>query len=52
VTQVPQGSPIDQSQDFYINRIVIIGDYVYTISNRMVMVSNLSDISFVGAINL
>lgn len=52
VTQVPQGSPIDQSQDFYINRIVIIGDYVYTISNRMVMASNLSDFSFVGAVKL
>jgi len=52
VTQVPQGSPIDQSQDFYVNRIVIIGDYAYTISNRMVMVSNLSDFSFVGTVGL
>jgi uncharacterized secreted protein with C-terminal beta-propeller domain len=52
VTQVPEGSPIDQSQDFYISRIVIIGDYAYTISNRMVMVSNLSDLSFVGTVGL
>lgn len=52
VTQVPEGSSIGQSQDFYINRIVIIGDYVYTISNRMVMVSNLSDLSFVGTVEL
>ncbi|MGD0476820.1 MAG: beta-propeller domain-containing protein [Nitrososphaerales archaeon] len=52
VTQVPEGSPIDQNQDFYVNRIVIIGGYAYTISNRMVMVSNLSNFSFVGAVKL
>lgn len=52
VTQLPSGAPVDQSSDFYINRVVIIGDYAYTISNRQVMVNSLSDLSFVGAIKL
>ena len=52
VTQLSKGAPVDQNPDFYINRIVIIGGYAYSISNRMVLVSTLSDLSFAGAVKL
>jgi uncharacterized secreted protein with C-terminal beta-propeller domain len=52
ITQIPRGGSVDGSPDYYINRIVIIGDYVYTISNRTVLINDLSSLTQVAAIQL
>ncbi len=52
VTQIQNSSDVSQAQDFYINRIVIVGDVVYTISDRMVMASSLSGLSYIGSFKL
>ncbi len=52
VTQIPSGVSVSENPDYYINRIVIIGDYVYTISNMMVSVNSLTGLSQVGEIRL
>jgi inhibitor of cysteine peptidase len=52
VTQIPDGKPIDQSSGLFINRIVIVGGYVFTVSNSMVFVNSLSDLGGVKKISL
>ncbi len=52
VTQIPSGSAVDQNSDYYVSRVVIVGDFVYTVSNKMVMVNSLQDMSLVAEIQL
>ena len=52
ITQIPQKANVDNSSSLYVNRIVILGDYVYTVSSSMVQVNSLADMSLVGSINL
>ena len=50
ITQIPQGGSVEGSYDHHMGRIVMIGDYVYEISNRIVAVNSLADPSAVGEI--
>ncbi len=52
ITQIPSGVSVNENPHYYINRIVIIGDYVYAISNRAVSVNNLPSLSVVAQIQL
>ncbi len=52
ITQIPAKMGVEQGYDLYINRILIIGDFVYTVSNRAIQVNSLGDMSLVGSVDL
>jgi uncharacterized secreted protein with C-terminal beta-propeller domain len=52
VTQIPHGQAVDANQDLFVNRIILIGNFVYTISDRMILVSALPSLQTVAEIPL
>ncbi len=52
ITQVPHGQAIDANQDLFVSRILLIGNFVYTISDRMILVSAVPSLQTVSEIPL
>jgi len=52
ITQIPSGTSVDNGTDFYINRIVVIGGYVYTLSNRLLLVTDISTLNPVASVKI
>ena len=52
ISQIPSGVGVDQSGQLFISRIVLIGNFVYTISNSEVQVNGLADMSLVTSVSL
>jgi uncharacterized secreted protein with C-terminal beta-propeller domain len=52
ISHIPSGGSVGTNSDLYINRVVIIGNFVYTISNNLVLISNLPTLSTVRQIQL
>lgn len=52
ITQVPTNGTVFSSSNFYIDRIIFVGGYVFTISDSAVFVNALSDLTSVQQIRL
>ncbi|MDA4129088.1 MAG: beta-propeller domain-containing protein [Thaumarchaeota archaeon] len=52
ITHIPLGESIQQESNLYVDRIVIIGNAVYTISNGMIMANSLPSLSEVSSVAL
>ncbi len=52
ITQVPNGLSVQDAFDYYIYRVVLAGGYVYTVSDRAVVVTNLSTLGTVATVKL
>ncbi|MBI3859588.1 MAG: beta-propeller domain-containing protein [Thaumarchaeota archaeon] len=52
ITQIANGTSVQDSTDFYVNRIVLIGGYVYTLSNRMLLITDFSTLADIGKVKL
>ena len=52
ITQVPSSLAVQDAGDYYINRIVVIGGYAYTVSGRAVVATDLLTLTNVGAVKL
>ena len=52
VTHIPQGGPIAESYGFFVNRIVLIGDFVYTISDGIIEVNAIQTMAGVAELRL
>ncbi|HEX4920769.1 MAG TPA: beta-propeller domain-containing protein, partial [Candidatus Bathyarchaeia archaeon] len=53
ITQLPSGQlPSYQNSNLFINRSLYIGSVLYTVSNGMVMMNSLADLSQLGSVSL
>ena len=52
ITQIPHGQAVDANQEFFVNRILLIDNFVYTISDGMIFVSAIPSLQTVTEIPL
>lgn len=52
VTQIPGGMTVQEAGDFYVNRVFVIGGHLYTLSNRLLMVTDLSTLDTVAKVKI
>ena len=52
ITQVPEGTPVQEGSEFYINRLAVIGGYLYTLSDMQLLVTDLASLDSVAKVKL